>query len=70
MEKNMGSADRIIRMIVAAIIVVLYMTKIISGTTGIILIALAAVFLLTSFISFCPLYRVAGLSSLRKKKNA
>jgi len=70
MEKNMGSADRIIRMIVAVIIVALYMTKVISGTTGIILIALAAVFLLTSFISFCPLYRVIGLSSLRKKKNA
>jgi len=70
MEKNMSSTDRIIRVIVAVIIATLYMTKIISGTTGIILLALAAIFLLTSFISFCPLYRVVGLSSLRKKKNA
>lgn len=66
----MSSTDRIIRVIVAVIIATLYMTKIISGTTGIILLALAAIFLLTSFISFCPLYRVVGLSSLRKKKNA
>jgi len=70
MEKNMGSADRTIRVIVAAIIIALYMTKIISGTVGIILLALSAVFLLTSFISFCPLYLLFGLNSLRKKKNA
>jgi hypothetical protein len=70
MEKNMSSADRIIRVIIAAIIVILYMTKIISGSLGIILIALSAVFLLTSFISFCPLYRILGLSTLRRKKDA
>ena len=70
MEKNMGSADRTIRVIVAAIIIALYMTKIISGTVGIILLALSAVFLLTSFISFCPLYLLFGLNSLRKKKNS
>ena len=70
MEKNMGSADRTIRVIVAVIILTLYMTKIISGTLGIVLMALSAVFLLTSFISFCPLYRVVGLSTLRKKKHA
>jgi len=69
MEKNMGSADRTIRVIVAAIIVALYMTKIISGTVGIILIALSAIFLLTSFVSFCPLYLPFGLNTLRKKKN-
>jgi hypothetical protein len=70
MEKNLSSADRIIRVIVAVIFIALYMTKIISGTTGIILLALSAVFLLTSFVSFCPLYRIGGLSTLRKKKNA
>ena len=70
MQKNMSTADRIIRVIVAAIVVTLYMTKIISGTLGIILIALAAVFLLTSLISFCPLYLPFGLGTLRKRKNA
>ncbi|HYV55621.1 MAG TPA: DUF2892 domain-containing protein [Chitinophagaceae bacterium] len=69
MEKNMGSADRIIRLIIAAIIIGLFMTKIISGTTGIVLITLSVVFLLTSFVSFCPLYRLIGLSTARKKKN-
>jgi len=70
MVKNMSTVDRTIRAIVAAIVVTLYMTKIITGTLGIILIVLAAVFLLTSLISFCPLYLPFGLSTVRKRKNA
>jgi len=66
MKKNMGSADRVIRVILAAIVVALYYTGIISGTTAIILLALAAVFILTSLVSFCPLYLPFGLSTLRK----
>ena len=64
----MGSADRTIRVIVAAIIAVLYFTKTINGALGIVLMVLAAIFALTSFISFCPLYLPFGLSTLRKKK--
>lgn len=56
MKKNMGNADTIIRLIVAAIIVVLYATKTITGTLGIILLVLAGIFILTSIIHFCPLY--------------
>lgn len=56
MKKNMGNADRIIRALAAIVIAVLYFTKQINGTLGIILLAVAAIFLLTSFISFCPLY--------------
>lgn len=56
MIKNMGSADRIIRIIVAVIVGVLYFTGTVSGTLGLILLVLAGVFVLTSFISFCPLY--------------
>jgi len=67
MTKNMGSADRIIRVIIAAIMVTLYFTGIISGTLGLVLIALSAVFVLTSLVSFCPLYLPFGLSTLRKK---
>jgi len=67
MKKNMGSADRIIRVIIAAIVVVLYFTGVIPGTLGLVLIALAAIFVLTSLISFCPLYLPFGLSTLRKK---
>jgi hypothetical protein len=67
MKTNMGSADRIIRVIIAAIIFTLYYVGIIPGTVGIVLIALAAIFLLTSLVSFCPLYLPFGLSTIRKK---
>ena len=67
MKKNMGNADRIIRFIIAAVIGVLYVTNVVSGTLGIILLALAGVFLLTSFIGFCPLYFPFGLSTCAKK---
>tara|TARA_R110000851_G_C13081268_1_gene565791 strand:- start:600 stop:812 length:213 start_codon:yes stop_codon:yes gene_type:complete len=61
MKKNMGSADRIIRIIVAAIVGFLYFTGTISGTLGIILLILAGIFVLTSLISFCPLYAPFGI---------
>lgn len=66
----MGNADRVIRIIIAAIVGILYFTDIISGTLGIILLVLAGVFVLTSLISFCPLYAPFGISScsLREKK--
>ena len=68
MKKNMGNADRVIRFILAAIIGVLYFTDTISGTVGIVLLILAAVFVLTSFISFCPLYAPFGLSTCKVKE--
>jgi hypothetical protein len=68
MKKNMGTADRIIRLLIAAIITTLYLTNIISGTVGIILLVLAGVFVLTSLVSFCPLYTIFGISSCPAKK--
>ena len=59
----MGSADRIVRLIVAVAVGVLYYMGIITGTVGIVLLAVAAVFLLTSFVSFCPLYALIGLKT-------
>jgi hypothetical protein len=67
MKKNMGGADRVIRVIIAAIIAVLYFTKVIPGTLGIVLLALAGIFVLTSLISFCPLYAPFGISTCKKK---
>ncbi|WP_019668366.1 YgaP family membrane protein [Eudoraea adriatica] len=67
MKKNMGSTDRIIRFILAAIFIVLYFTNTITGIWGIVLLILGAVFILTSFISFCPLYAPFGLSTCAKK---
>ena len=69
MKKNMGLADRTIRVIVAAVIAILYFTGTISGTLGIVLLVLAVVFLLTSLISFCPLYLPFGISTCKAKKN-
>ncbi|MGB3776727.1 MAG: DUF2892 domain-containing protein [Tunicatimonas sp.] len=67
MKKNMGTADRAIRVIIAILIATLYFTHVLTGTLGIILLVLAGVFVLTSFISFCPLYAPLGLSSCAKK---
>jgi hypothetical protein len=68
MKKNMGTADKAIRILVAVVIAILYFTNQISGTTGIVLLILAGIFLLTSFISFCPLYTPFGISTAKKKQ--
>ena len=64
----MGTADKIIRLIIAAIIATLYFTNVITGTLGIVVLVLAGVFVLTSFISFCPLYAPFGLSTCAMKE--
>ena len=69
MKKNMGNTDRVIRFLVAAVIGILYYTGTITGTLGLVLLVLAGVFLLTSFISFCPLYLPFGLSTCQAKKD-
>lgn len=68
MKKNMGSADKIVRFIIAAAIAVLYLTNVITGTLGTVLLILAIVFLLTSLISFCPLYLPFGINTRPKDK--
>ncbi len=61
----MGTIDRIIRTVLAILVGVLYFTGQISGTVAIVLGVLAVIFLLTSFISFCPLYLPFGISTRR-----
>lgn len=68
MKKNMGSPDRIIRFLLAAVFVGLYFGGVVTGTFGIILLVLAAVFVLTSLVSFCPLYTLVGFNSCPAKK--
>jgi len=68
MKKNMGSADRAIRIAAAIIIALLYYFDKISGATAIILLIIAGIFILTSFISFCPLYLPLGISTKPKEK--
>lgn len=67
MKKNMGSTDKVIRILIALIIGVLYYTGIISGTTALVLGIFAVIFVLTSLISFCPLYLPLGISTCKKK---
>ena len=69
MKKNMGGTDRTIRLLIAAIVVALYYFGIISGTLAIVLLAFAAIFVLTSFISFCPLYTLFGMNTCKVKKS-
>lgn len=66
MKKNMGSADKIVRIIVALIIGGLYFSNAISGTMAIVLAILAVVFLATAFVGFCPLYLPFGISTRKK----
>ncbi len=68
MKKNMGTADKVIRILIAVLIGILYLNNIISGTLAIILVILATVFVLTSLLSFCPLYLPFGISTFKKKR--
>ncbi|NND63795.1 MAG: DUF2892 domain-containing protein [Flavobacteriaceae bacterium] len=67
MKKNMGNTDRIIRFLAAATVLILYFTGYISGTLAIVLLVVAGIFILTSFVSFCPLYAPFGLSTCKVK---
>ena len=69
MKKNMGSLDRTLRFLAAAAVIALYYNGTISGTWGIVLVILAVVFFLTSFVGFCPLYAPFGISTCPKKKS-
>lgn len=66
MKKNMGSTDKIIRVVLAIIFAILYFTGTVTGTAGIVLLILGIIFLATSTISFCPLYAPFGISTCSK----
>jgi len=63
MKKNVGSIDRIIRIVAAIVLSALYLMNIITGTLGIVLVVLAFIFAATSLVSFCPLYAMFGMST-------
>lgn len=68
MKPNMGTSDKAVRILIALSIVVLYLANVISGTLAIILLAFAGIFIVTSFISFCPLYLPFGITTRKKAK--
>ena len=68
MKKNMGNLDRTVRFVIAAALIALYYNGTISGVLGIVLVVLAIVFFLTSFMGFCPLYLPFGIKTCKTKK--
>jgi hypothetical protein len=67
MKKNIGNLDKGIRIVIAVAISLLYYFDVIQGTLAYILMAFAIIFLLTSFISFCPLYAPFGWNTCKRK---
>lgn len=70
MTKNMGTADKAIRVIVALVIFGLYFMNVITGTLAIVFMVFAAIFVVTSFISFCPLYKIFGIKTNSDSENS
>lgn len=67
MKKNMGSADSIIRVIVAVVVAILIIKGLITGTVAIVAGIAASIFIVTGVVGFCPLYTLFGLSTKKKK---
>jgi hypothetical protein len=68
MKSNLGTIDKVIRILAAAAAIILFFTHVISGTLGIVILAAGVVLGLTAVISFCPIYHVLGLSTRPKGK--
>jgi hypothetical protein len=66
MTKNISSIDRIIRVVLAMVFTYLYFSGVVAGTVGLVLFILAIVFLLTSLLTFCPIYAIFGFSTNKK----
>lgn len=67
MKKNMGNMDKVIRVLIALVIGVLVFAEVLTGTLAIVLLVLAAIFVLTSFVGTCPLYLPFGASTCKKE---
>ena len=67
MKRNMGAFDRVIRILIAVVIAVLFFTNIVTGTLAVILLVIAGIFLLTGLISVCPLYSLLGINTCSRQ---
>lgn len=70
MKKNVGNPDKVIRIILAIVMLALYFTNVVTGTWGIVLLVAAAIMVLTSLMSSCPLYSIFGFSSCPLKSSS
>lgn len=66
MKPNMGSKDRMVRLVLAAALLILHFTGMITGTLGWVALIVAAIFILTSFVRFCPIYAIVGANTCEK----
>jgi len=67
MKTNVGSVDKTIRFIIALVFIILYVTGVVSGALGIVLLVVAAILILTGLVGFCGLYLPFGISTCKKK---
>ena len=68
MKKNMGTIDKTIRILLAVLFIILFFTNTVTGLFGVILLVFAGVFLITSFVSSCPLYIPFGIKTIKTEK--
>lgn len=68
MKKNIGSIDKIVRLVIASTIAILFLTETITGTLGVILLIIAAALIITSVVNFCGLYTLLGINTCPNKK--
>lgn len=68
MKTNVGTVDRMIRLVLGVVLVVLYFSETLTGTLGLVLVVLGVVFVITSIVGFCPLYSLVGLNTCPVKK--
>ena len=67
MKTNMSTADKFIRVLIGIVIAILYYMEVISGTTAIVILGLGIILLITSLVSYCPLYAIFGIKTCRTK---
>jgi type IV secretory pathway TrbD component len=65
MKVNVGGTDRIIRLVIAAVAVVLALTAFAGSALGIVMWVVAAIMAVTAVVRFCPLYAPFGLSTCK-----
>lgn len=70
MKTNMGGIDRVLRLILAGVVAILFFTEQLTGTAAVVLGILAIVFVLTSLVGFCPLYVPLGIQTKKKSRSA
>jgi len=68
MKKNMSSYDKLIRLGLSIVLIILYYKEVVTGTSGIITLLLALYLTITSLISFCPFYRILGINTSKKEE--